>query len=168
MINPPSIPTEPTRRSAAARAAAWQTLVLTGWVLLSFSAGLFGSQFRPGEWYAALSKPAWTPPGWIFAPVWTTLYLLMGIAAWRVWREGGWTRQRLALALFVVQLLLNAAWSWIFFGLHRPGWAFTEILCLALAILLTMREFAKASRVAAGLLVPYLVWVCFALWRLNG
>jgi tryptophan-rich sensory protein len=147
--------------------------VLAGWILASLSAGLIGSQFRPGEWYAGLTKPSWTPPSWVFAPVWSTLYLLMGIAAWLVWRRGGWARQRTPLMLFSAQLILNAGWSWIFFGLHEPGWAFLEIILLAVAILLTLRNFAKISQAAAWLLAPYLVWVGFAsalnfaVWKMN-
>ena len=146
---------------------------LAGWVLLSFSAGVFGSRFPPGEWYAALSKPSWNPPGWIFAPVWTTLYLMMGIAAWQVWRRGGFAVQRRPLGLFLAQLLLNAAWSWVFFGCHRPGLALLEILALWVTLLLTLRAFAGVAQTAAWLLAPYLAWVSFAtvlnfaLWRLN-
>lgn len=143
------------------------------WVALSFSAALFGGQFGPGEWYAALHKPAWNPPNWIFGPVWTALYTMMGVAAWLVWRRGGWGAQAMPLALFLVQLVLNAAWSWLFFGLHRPGLAFAEIVLLWLAILATALAFRPVSAAAFWLLVPYLAWVTFAavlnftLWRLN-
>lgn len=156
----------------------WQTrgrsvAALAGWLLACFGAAALGGIFLPGEWYAGLRKPAWNPPSWVFAPVWTTLYTIMGVAAWLVWRQGGWRAQRRPLGWFVVQLGLNALWSPLFFGLHRPGLAFAEILLLAVAITVTIREFARCRPVAAWLLAPYLVWVGFAsflnftLWRLN-
>jgi tryptophan-rich sensory protein len=118
----------------------------------------------PG-WYATLTKPSWNPPSWIFGPVWTTLYISMAVAAWLVWRQGGlW---QWALALFAVQLALNAAWSWLFFGLHLPGAAFAEIVALFAAILATTIAFWSRSLVAGILMVPYLAWVSFAS-VLNG
>ena len=127
----------------------------------------------PGDWYATLKEPSWNPPGWIFGPVWTTLYAMMAVAAWLTWRQGGWIQQRRALRLFLVQLALNALWTPVFFGLHRPGVAFAEIVLLWLAIAWTIAAFWQVHRAAAGLLVPYLAWVSFAavlnftLWRLN-
>ena len=127
----------------------------------------------PGEWYAALQKPSWNPPGWIFGPVWSALYAMMAVAAWLVWRRGGFATQRRPLALFLGQLTLNAAWTPLFFGLHRPGIAFAEIILLWLAIAATLVVFRPVNRVAAWLLAPYLAWVGFAavlnftLWRLN-
>ena len=91
---------------------------LAGFLLASFSAGAIGSQFMPGDWFTALNKPSWNPPGWLFGPVWTLLYLLMGVAAWRVWRKAGFRGAPVALGVFACQLVLNAAWSWLFFGLH--------------------------------------------------
>lgn len=132
-----------------------------------------GVWFMPGEWYASLRKPAWNPPGWIFGPVWTALYTMMAVAAWMVWRHGGFTAQRRPLALFLLQLALNAAWTPLFFGWHRPGLAFAEIVLLWLAIAATLVAFRPVSRAAAWLLAPYLAWVSFAtvlnltLWRLN-
>ncbi len=123
------------------------------------------------DWYAALSKPAWTPPSWVFAPVWTSLYLTMAVAAWLVWR-----RQPLAsvpMRLFLLQLLLNFAWTAVFFGFRAPGWAVMEIAVLWVAILVAAISFAKTSALAAGLMAPYLLWVAyagalnFAIWRLN-
>jgi tryptophan-rich sensory protein len=152
-----------------ARSVLW----LAGWILLSFAAGVLGSQFTPGGWYAALAKPAWNPPDWIFGPVWTALYTMMGCAAWLVWRQGGFAQQRTALLLFLGQLLLNAAWSWLFFGLHRPGIALVEIIVLWGTVLLTLVKFARVSPGAAWLLAPYLAWLSFAaalnfaLWQLN-
>ncbi|MDP2897147.1 MAG: TspO/MBR family protein [bacterium] len=115
--------------------------MLVLFLALSLSAGLFGSQFEPGEWYEQLAKPSWTPPNWLFAPVWTFLYLAMGVAAWLVWQRVGWRKSRLALLFFIVQLILNAVWSWVFFGLHRPGLAFGEIILLWAAILITLVLF---------------------------
>ncbi len=148
-------------------------LALVGWLLLSFAAAYFGGLFMPGDWYASLKKPTWNPPGWVFGPVWTALYAMMGVAAWLVWKRGGFAVQRRPLALFLIQLALNAAWTPLFFGLHRPGLAFAEIVLLWLAIAATIRAFRHVSRPAAWLLAPYLVWVSFAsvlnftLWRMN-
>jgi len=124
----------------------------------------------PDQWYAALNKPAWNPPPWIFGPVWSLLYVMMAVAAWLVWRQVGWKR---ALVLYLIQLALNAAWTPIFFGAHQMGWALLEIIALWLAILLTLRSFLPISKPAAWLLTPYLAWVTFAaflnftLWRMN-
>lgn len=143
------------------------------WVGVSLGAGWFGSRFQPGRWYADLVKPSWTPPDAVFAPVWTTLYVLMGVAAWTVWRARGFAGARLALSLFFCQLLLNALWSFVFFGLHRPGLAFLEIVALWSAVLATTIAFWKKSAPAGLMLAPYLAWVSFAavlnlwIWRLN-
>jgi benzodiazapine receptor len=148
-------------------------LALAGWLSLCFGAASLGAVFMPGEWYAALKKPSWNPPGWIFGPVWTALYTMMAVAAWLVWRQGGFAAQPRPLALFLAQLVLNAAWTPLFFGLHRPGIAFVEMVLLWLAIAATFTAFRPVSRVAAWLIVPYCAWVSFAavlnftLWRLN-
>ncbi len=148
-------------------------LALVGWILLCFAAAATGAAFPPGEWYLSLTKPSWNPPGWIFGPVWSALYVMMGVAAWLVWRRGGFRAQRGPLTWFLVQLALNAAWTPLFFGLHRLGFAFAEMLLLWLAIVATLRAFRPVSRPATALLVPYLAWVSFAallnftLWRLN-
>jgi len=140
---------------------------------LSFGAAFIGMLFAPGEWYEALNKPTWTPPNGVFGPVWTALYAMMAVAAWLVWRQGGFVHQRRALTWFVTQLALNAAWTPLFFGLQRPGIAFVEIVFLWGAIVMTTVAFHRVSRVAAWLLAPYLAWVSFAavlnffLWRLN-
>lgn len=150
-----------------------RVFALGGWLVLCFGAASLGALFMPGEWYASLKKPSWNPPGWIFGPVWTVLYAMMAVAAWLVWRRGGFAAQRRALTLFLVQLALNAAWSPLFFGLHWPGVAFAEIVLLWLAIVATVAAFRPVSRVATFLLMPYLLWVTFAsvlnftLWRLN-
>jgi len=148
-------------------------LGLIGWLLLCFAASAGGAVFMPGEWYAALTKPAWNPPGWLFGPVWSALYTMMAVAAWLVWKRGGFAAQRRPLGWFLVQLALNATWTPLFFGLHRPGVAFAEILLLWLAIAWTIAAFWREHRVSAWLLAPYLAWVSFAavlngtLWRLN-
>lgn len=125
-------------------------------------------------WYEGLSKPSWNPPGWVFGPVWVTLYILMAVAAWMIWRvrerPGAWV----ALGLYVVQLALNLAWTGIFFTLKLPGPALFEIALLWVMILATIVAFGRVRPWAGALLVPYLVWVSFAsalnfmLWRLNG
>lgn len=148
-------------------------LGLIGWLLLCFAAASLGALFMPGEWYAALHKPAWNPPGWLFGPVWSALYTMMAVAAWLVWQRGGFAAQRRPLGWFLAQLVLNAAWTPLFFGLHRPGVAFAEIILLWLTIAATLVAFRPVSRAAAWLLAPYLAWVSFAavlngtLWRLN-
>ena len=135
-------------------------------VVISGLAGGIGSFFTISAiptWYATLAKPALNPPSWIFGPVWTTLYLLMGIAAFLVWNKG-WDRKdvRKALSVFLLQLVLNAAWSVIFFGLHSPLWAFVDIIAMWLAIVWTMALFYKISKPAMWLLLPYILWVSFA------
>lgn len=145
-------------------------LGLAAWLAGCVGGGaLVGSATAGGDsaWYASLAKPSWTPPGVVFAPVWTALYAAMAVAAWRVWRRGGWQARRGALALFLGQLVLNFAWSFIFFGAQRIGWALVEIVVLWLLIALTMRRFAAVDRPAAWLLAPYLAWVTFAA-LLNG
>jgi len=124
-------------------------------------------------WYRTLVKPDWNPPDSVFGPVWTTLFILMAIAAWLVWKPAGFKAAATPLSLFGIQLLLNVFWSWIFFGMHQPGWAFVEIVILWLAIVATTVAFFRRSKIAGWLLVPYLGWVSFAallnftIWRLN-
>ena len=144
-----------------------------GWFGITFIAAVIGSQAGPGSWYAALNKPSWNPPNWVFGPVWTYLYVTMALAAWRVWRRGGWTNRRTSLLMYLLQLILNAFWSPIFFGLQQPGFAFVEILLLWTAIAGTLVLFLRVDRLSGILLIPYLAWVSFAaflnftLWRLN-
>jgi tryptophan-rich sensory protein len=148
-------------------------LGLLGWLALAFGAATLGALFGPGDWYGALRKPAWNPPGWIFAPVWTVLYASMGVAAWLVWSRVGARGRGRALGLFLVQLGLNALWSPLFFGLQSPGWAFVDISLLWLALVGTVVVFWQVRPSAGLLLLPYLVWVSFAsalnlaIWRLN-
>ncbi len=128
----------------------------------------------PGPWYASLAKPVWTPPSAVFAPVWTLLYAMMGVAAWLVWRRAGFRTAGAALVVFVIQLVLNALWSYLFFGLHRADIAFIDIAVLWIAILVTVVLFWRRDPRAGALMLPYLAWVgfasClnFALWRMNG
>jgi len=148
-------------------------LGLTVCLVVCFSAASMGALFRPGAWYAGLNKPSWNPPGWVFGPVWSALYTMMAVAAWLVWQRGGFGAQRKALAWFIIQLALNAAWTPLFFGLHLPSVAFGEILLLWAAIVATLRAFFQVNNLAGWLLTPYLAWVSFAavlnftIWRLN-
>jgi tryptophan-rich sensory protein len=152
-----------------------QFIGLVGWLLLTFAAGAIGAlaSANAGAFYGQLIRPSWAPPGWLFAPVWSTLYVLMGISAWLIWRAGGFVSARGALVLFVVQLGANALWSWLFFVWNQGGLAFAEVLLLWALILATIVSFRRISTIAAALLVPYLAWVTFAsaltfaVWRLN-
>jgi tryptophan-rich sensory protein len=129
---------------------------------LTFAAAWLGARFLPDEWYRRLNKPAWNPPNQIFAPVWTLLYLLMAIAAWLVWRLHGFAGAPVPLTLYVIQLLLNAAWTWLFFGRHRIGAALADIVVLWLVILATLISFWRLVPLAGIMLAPYLAWVSFA------
>ena len=146
---------------------------LAGWIALTFCAALTGFFIQPAGYYASLAKPSWSPPAWVFGPVWTALYLMIAVAAWLVWRQGGWRAQRAPLSLYLLQLALNALWTPVFFGLRSPGLALVVIVSLGAAIVLTGRAFRPVSRVASWLLVPYLAWVVFAaalnfsIWRLQ-
>ena len=152
-----------TKHSQIAGLAAWVGICfLTAWAGALVSPGI-----APADWYDALNKPPWTPPDWVFGPVWTLLYLLMGIAAWIVWKTYGFRLAGTALGAFLVQLALNGAWSWIFFYLQAPGWAFLEIILLFIAIAVTTRLFFRKSGTAGWLMVPYMIWVGYAA-TLNG
>ena len=151
---------------AAPGAPASSAGALAGWLLLCVGGGTLLGLVTPGgdsPWYATLDKPGWNPPNWVFAPVWTTLYALMAVAAWLVWRRGGWEHQRPALTVFLAQLVANFAWSPLFFTAQRPGLALADIILLWLLIVTTMWAFARIERRAAWLLAPYLVWVSYAL-----
>jgi translocator protein len=138
-------------------------LKLVAAVVVCLLPSAIGGYYRPGEWYAGLAKPAYTPPGWLFGPVWITLYLLMGVAAWLVWRRGLDRRDvRAGLGIFLVQLALNALWSPVFFGAQSIGGGAIVIVLLWLMIVWTIWLFRPVSGWAAGLLVPYLLWVSFA------
>lgn len=161
------------------KAKARMAIAFVGFIAICFAAAGLGGLFttpatQPGGWYEWIAKPSWTPPSWLFGPVWTLLYGAMAVAGWLVWREGGWRARKVALTLFFVQLALNALWSYLFFGLRSPGLAFAEIIALWIAILATLIAFWRVLRLAGGLFVPYLAWVTFAaalnyaVWRLNG
>jgi tryptophan-rich sensory protein len=146
-------------------------------IIACLAAGAIGSIFTREAiptWYATLEKPAFNPPNWLFAPVWTLLYIMMGIAAFMVWRKGLENRQvRIALIVFLVQLVLNALWSVVFFGLESPLYGVVVIAALWVAILFTVLKFYRISLAASVLLWPYLLWVTFAavlnvsIWLLN-
>jgi tryptophan-rich sensory protein len=135
---------------------------LIGFVVLCLAVGGLGGWVTAVpvvEWYPSIAKPSWTPPSWVFGPVWTLLFILMGIAAWLVWRSGN---ARGAMILFGAQLLLNLAWSVLFFGARSPGLGLVDIVPLWITIAATIFAFSLRSRVAAFLMVPYLAWVSFA------
>lgn len=146
-------------------------------IIITLGIGFSGSFFTitgTGSWYQQITKPSWNPPNWIFGPVWTTLYVLMGIALYLVWKaERREKTKKIALLLFSTQLVFNFFWSLIFFGQHQIGWAFVEIIALFILILLTILSFAKINKTAAWLMVPYISWVSFAailnytIWQLN-
>ncbi|TDU70971.1 TspO/MBR related protein [Prosthecobacter fusiformis] len=148
-------------------------LALIGFLVITFCAPAFGAFAPPGEWYAGLVKPSWNPPAWVFGPAWTLLYTLMAVAAWLVWKRGGFGGQKGPLTLYFIQLALNAVWTPVFFGAHELGWALVVILMLWLAIFATLLSFWRVRQMAGLLFVPYLAWVSFAtalnfmLWRLN-
>lgn len=148
---------------------------LVGWLLVSFAASAIGAvaSIQAQSFYGELTQPTWAPPGSVFGPVWTALYAMMAIAAWLVWREGGFRRNRAALTLFLVQLAVNALWSWLFFAWHLGAYALIDIIVLWLLIVATLVAFWRVNPWAGALLVPYLLWVSFAgllnytVWQLN-
>jgi tryptophan-rich sensory protein len=161
-----------TSRPARSAAPRHPLLALAGWLLLTFAAAVAGgaaSRAAP-TFYAALARPDWAPPAALFGPVWSLLYTLMGVAAWLAWRAGA---PRRVLALYVVQLVLNALWSTLFFAMHRGAAAFVDILVLIALVVATLVGFWRARPLAGALLLPYLGWISFAaalnlaVWRLN-
>jgi benzodiazapine receptor len=152
-----------------------QAFGLAGWFVVTFSASAIGAaaSIQAKSFYATLIQPAWAPPAWVFGPVWTLLYALMALAAWLVWRSGGFREHGGALALFLGQLAANAAWSWLFFAWHLGALAFLEILVLCALVAATLVWFRRVSPLAGGLLLPYLLWLGFAaalnyrLWQQN-
>jgi translocator protein len=145
---------------------------LLRWLAISFLPAVIGFRFPAPEYYARLEKPSWAPPGWLFGPVWTVLYALMGIAAWLVAGRAG-SASRTPLVLWGAQLALNATWTPVFFGLRAPGLALVNIILLWLALVATVTAFFSRRPVAGVLLIPYLIWVSFAtalnfaIWRRN-
>lgn len=150
-------------------------LGLAGWLIVTFAASAVGARasIEAKAFYGQLVQPTWAPPPWVFGPVWTALYAMMAIAAWLVWRSGGLRTNRIALALFIVQLALNALWSWLFFAWNLGVLAFAEIVLLWVFIVATLISFWRVRPLAGILLLPYLLWVSFAtalnyaLWQLN-
>ncbi len=152
-----------------------QAAGLVGWLGASYLTSAVGAvaSINAKSFYAGLVRPDWAPPGWLFGPVWITLYTLMGVAAWLVWRQAGFRAARTALTLFLVQLVLNAAWSWFFFDWHLGLIAFVDIIVLWLLIAAMLAAFWRKSRAAGAMILPYLLWVGFAavlnytVWQLN-
>ena len=152
----------------------WKLIIA---ILVCEGVGLLSGFLTRNEmttWFATLNKPSWNPPSWVFGPVWTTLYLLMAISVWLVWKSHYSDRRKeSAMTIFAVQLFFNFCWSIIFFSYHSPAWAFVDILLLIITIVMTMISFSSMSKVATLLLVPYLLWVCFAsflnytIWSMN-
>ena len=152
-----------------------QFLGLVAWFVVTFIAAGVGSvaSINAKEFYMQLLRPEWAPPPPIFGPVWTVLYALMGVAAWLVWRTRGFHEARTPLTLFLMQLAINALWSWLFFGWQLGALAFADILFLWVLIVATLITFWRIRPLAGALLTPYLVWVSFAsvlnyaIWKLN-
>lgn len=159
--------------SAAERRALY--LGLPGWLLVSFGAAAIGAvaSADAGAFYDGLARPPWAPPGWVFAPVWTTLYALMGIASWLVWRTRGFRGAPVALSLFLLQLAVNALWTWLFFAWREGALAFAGAVLLLALVAATCMAFRRVCPLAAALLLPYLAWVGFAgalsysVWQRN-
>jgi len=152
-----------------------QAIGLFGWLAVSFIASGIGAMasIRSDTFYGQLVQPAWAPPASVFGPVWTILYAMMGIAAWLVWRTGGFRANRAALSLFLAQLAVNALWTWLFFAWHQGALAFANIVLLWLLVIATLVCFWRVRPLAGALLIPYLLWVSFAaalnfsIWQLN-
>lgn len=170
------IPNRPSTAGSTSRRA--EVFGLIGWLIACFGASAIGA-IAVGrsldDWYLALRKPPWNPPNWVFGPVWTTLYTMMAVSAWLVWRRRAAQPREVTVALtwFVVQLVLNPLWSWVFFGWRLPGFGLVEIVALWIAIAITIERSYRVSRPAALLLIPYVCWVSFAsaltgaIWHLN-
>ena len=152
-----------------------QLLGLLGWLLICFVASAIGAiaSIQAESFYQQLTQPTWAPPAWVFGPVWTTLYAMMAVSAWLVWRVDGFRANSTALTLFLIQLALNSLWSWLFFAWHLGTASFIDIIFLWSLIVLTMLAFWRVRPLAGLILVPYLLWVSFAailnysIWQLN-
>lgn len=152
-----------------------QIIGLVAWLAVSFMAAAIGgaASIQAGPFYMQLVRPEWAPPPGVFGPVWTMLYTLMGIAAWLIWRIDGSRAARTALALFLTQLVVNALWSWLFFGWHLGGPAFADVVLLWALVVATLVAFWRMRPLAGAMLIPYLLWISFAsvlnysVWRLN-
>jgi translocator protein len=147
-----------------------QLVMLVLFVLATAAISAFGAVFRPGEWYAALTKPSWNPPNWVFGPVWTILYIMIAIAGWLAWRAAGFG---LAVAIWTAALIVNGLWSWLFFGRQMIGLAFVDIIVMLALIGAFIAVTWTPARTAALLFVPYFAWVAYAstlngaIWVLN-
>jgi tryptophan-rich sensory protein len=152
-----------------------QIIALVAWLAITFTAAFIGAvaSSKAGDFYKELVRPVWAPPAFLFAPVWTFLYLLMGISAWLVWKQYGFHNSCFTLWLYLIQLALNALWTWIFFKWHHGAFSFSEIVILWFFILATMISFWRLRPMAGALLLPYLAWVTFAtfltfsIWKRN-
>jgi len=159
----------------ASLSKARQRAGLIGWQAICFVTSGIGAiaSVNAGSFYGQLVQPSWAPPSKVFGPVWTILYALMGVAAWLVWREGGFRAHRSAMTLFLVQLAVNALWSWLFFAWHRGALSFVDVVLLWLLLVATVVAFWRVSSLAGALLVPYFLWVSFAtalnltVWQRN-
>ena len=159
----------------SARSLQAQLAGLAGWLLVCFAAAALGSiaSIDAASFYAALTRPSWAPPAWLFGPVWSVLYAAMAVAAWLVWRTGQNRAARPALGLFLAQLAVNALWSWLFFAWRLGGLAFADVVLLWVLIAATIVAFWRIRPLAGALLIPYLAWVTFAsaltwtLWTSN-
>jgi len=148
---------------------------LLGWLVVSFAASTVGAiaSIQAKSFYSQLVQPDWAPPPGVFGPVWSALYAMMGVAVWLVWRSGGFRQNRYAIILYLLQLSLNALWSWLFFAWQRGALALADVLLLWILIVATLISFWRIRPLAGALLVPYLLWVSFALglnyslWQLN-
>lgn len=146
----------------------WKSLI--AFLLLTLAVGAFGTLFMPDAWYAGLQKPSFNPPNWVFAPVWSALYILIAIAGWRIYLIAG---TGLALSLWIAQLIVNGLWTWLFFGMHRIDLALADMLLLDTLIIAMIFMFYRIDRTAAYLLLPYIAWTSFAtvltvsIWQLN-
>ncbi len=148
---------------------------LAAWLAVTFVAASLGAlaSINASDRYLALTLPSWAPPPWVFGPVWTVLYAMMGIAAWRVWLAHGWRGARAPLALYLLQLLVNTLWTWLFFAWELRGLATLEVLVLLAMVIVLQLRFARLQALAGRLLLPYLAWLSFAsvlsytVWRLN-
>lgn len=139
---------------------------LLGWLALTFLAAVLAgmASVEAGSFYRELALPAWAPPAWLFGPVWTVLYAMMGVAAWLVWREKGFSRARGALGVYLLQLGMNTLWSWLFFAWKLGGPAFVDILNLLILIAIMVVAFWRVRPLAGAMIMPYLLWVAFAAW----
>jgi len=152
-----------------------QILGIVGWLAFVFVVAAIGAagSIDSAQFYSGLARPSWAPPSSVFGPVWSVLYLLMGLAAWLVWRQDGFAAARVALILFGAQLALNAIWSWLFFAWHRGALALVDVIVLWVLIVATIVSFWRINPLAGALLIPYLLWVSYAtalnysVWRLN-